>query len=245
MMQTDTEFSGVLNLCSADWTTMSSYLTSVITNMDSMCREEGSLHVSLYSCMWWINILLQIFLHVFKFSGLVPAEKKKILSSPDFSQNGSLLCSCEIGIQFGAHGPVSTSRDALVLPVCSVNQWFPGEACLKLFKLSARSLEGNLKSADKLLCPPQHLPHLALPHICHSCHLPDLLWADLFKHAQRYFYVQINLFGVLRFVSEISGEHWSICCVFAAQAPCCSMSYLAELSWHFSYSYIPGSTVHW
>lgn len=171
MMQTDTEFSGVLNLCSADWTTMSSYLTSVITNMDSMCREEGSLHVSLYNCMWWINILLQIFLHVFKFSGLVPAEKKKILSPPDFSQNGSLLCSCEIGIQFGAHGPVSTSRDALVLPVCSVNQWFPGEACLKLFKLSARSLEGNLKSADKLLCPPQHLPHLALPHICHSCHL--------------------------------------------------------------------------
>lgn len=80
-------------------------------------------------------------------------KKRKILSPPDFSQNGFLLCSCEIGIRFGAHEPVSTSRDALVLPVCSVNQWFPGEACLKLFKLSARSLEGNLKSADKLLCP--------------------------------------------------------------------------------------------
>lgn len=32
--------------------------------------------------------------------------------------------------------------------------------------------------------------------------------------------------------------------MFAAQAPCRSMSYLAELSWQFSYSYIPGSILY-
>lgn len=130
-----------------------------------------------------------------------------------------------------------------LLPVCSVNQWFPREACLKLFKLSARSLEGNLKSADKLLCSPLCAPTSFT--ICFSWHIPDPPWAALFKHTQWYFYVQINLVEVPQFVSDISGEHWSICCVFAAQPPCHSMSYLAELSWYFSYSYIPGSTVHW
>lgn len=45
-------------------------------------------------------------------------------------------------ISFGARGSVSTSRD---VPVCSVNQSFPSGTCLKLFKLSARSLGGRLK----------------------------------------------------------------------------------------------------
>lgn len=117
-------------------------------------------------------------------------------------------------ISLGPRGPFSTSRD---VPVCSVNQWFPREACLTLFKLSVRSPEANLKSADKLLTPP--LPS----HICFSWHIPDLLWAHVFKHAQRYFYVQINLVGVLQFVSEISGERRSICYV------CCPSTVLKHV----------------
>lgn len=178
----------------------------------------------------------------FKASLVVPNRKNWLFLPRLFPEKWSPPVQLRNWISVGAHEHVSACWDALMLPVCSVNQWFPREACLKLFKLSARSLEGNLKSADKLLCFHPPSPH---PHICFSWHIPDLLWADLFKHAQRYFYVPINLVRVLQFVCEISGEHWSICCVFAAQAPCCSMSYLAELSWYFSYSYIPGSTVHW
>lgn len=99
------------------------------------------------------------------------------------------------------------------------------------------------------------IPHTTRPpaplfhHMLQLTH-PWPLWADLFKHAQQYCYVQFSLSGALQFVSEISGERWSICCVFAAQAHCRSMSYVAELSCHFSYtlcsySYIPNTTVYW
>lgn len=81
-----------------------------------------------------------------------------------------------------------------------------------------RSLEGNLKSADKLLSPPLH------SHIYCSWHIPDLPWTDIFKHAQRYFYVQINLIEVQQFVSEISKKWWSICCV------CCPNTLLKHVS---------------
>lgn len=60
-------------------------------------------------------------------------------------------------ISAAACGPLPASRDAPVLPVCSVNQRFPRETCLKLFRLSARSLEGNLTSADKRLRSPLSL----------------------------------------------------------------------------------------
>lgn len=100
------------------------------------------------------------------------------------------------------------------LPVCCVNQW----TSLKLCKLSVRSVETSSSQQINGF----------------GWHSRDPLWADLFKHAQRSLYVQINLVGVLRFVSEIAGKHRSICCVFAAQAPRCSMSYLAKLSWQSS-----------
>lgn len=99
-----------------------------------------------------------------------------------------------------AHGPVSTSRDALVLPVCFVNQWFPREACLKLFKFSARSLEGNLKSADKWLhlpLPPLSHCMLQLTHSLTSCGQIPLstlsgismyrsIWLEYYSLSQRY-----------------------------------------------------------
>lgn len=74
-------------------------------------------------------------------------------------------------ISLGPNRPVLTCRG---VSVCSVNQWFPTEACLKLFKLSVRSLEANLKSADKLLTPPLPLIYASADASLTSCEQTSL-----------------------------------------------------------------------
>lgn len=180
-----------------------------------------------------------------------------IFSRAISSQNKTHLYRGEIGWQQRYLRLIQLAADCILytgtwmLPVCLANQGFPTETCLKLFRLSVRSLECNFSqqingfSIPHTTRPPAPLFH----HMLQLTH-PWPLWADLFKHAQQYCYVQFSLSGALQFVSEISGERWSICCVFAAQAHCRSMSYVAELSCHFSYtlcsySYIPNTTVYW
>jgi len=101
-----------------------------------------------------------------------------------------------------AHRPFVVCKDALELPDCSVNPWFPRDTCLKLFKFSARSPGGNLKSADKRLLS------LSLSQNAFGWHFPDLLWADLSKWYSFYYYYYMhrsNSVRALQFVSEISG----------------------------------------
>lgn len=50
-----------------------------------------------------------------------------------------------------------------LLSVCSVNQCFPRETCLKLFKLSVRSLERNFSQQINCSSQPLHTP-LLLPY---------------------------------------------------------------------------------
>lgn len=173
-----------------------------------------------------------------------PKAKIIISSRTISSQNDAYLLRWETALHGGVRGGLlQLVADCIlytgiwILPVCSVNQRFPWKTCLKLFNLSVRSLEGNFSQQINGFSIPPPYQTASSPLSRHMLQLthPWPLWADplsALSNISMYRSVCLEYCSLsLRYL-----ENTGASAVLAAQAPCWSMSYLAELLCHFSYS---------